>query len=96
MTQQQIIDAGIDYTMQRQPVCIGALVSKDSIRQMHRNPSFEAGAEWAKENLMEEVCEWLDYNLFEVITGINGISVMSYEDISLKEFIENFKKAIDE
>lgn len=96
MTQQQIIEAGIDYTMQRQPVCIGALVSKDAIRQMHRNPSFEAGANWAKEELIKKVCEWLDDNLFEVVIGINDISVMSYEDISLKEFIESFKKVMEE
>ena len=96
MTQEQIIDAGIDYTMQRQPACIGALVSKDSIRQMHRNPSFEAGAKWAKERLIKEACEWLNDNLFEVITGIDDTSVMSFENIGLNEFIENFKKAMEE
>jgi hypothetical protein len=60
MTQEQIIDAGIDYTMQRQPKCIGSLVFDDAIRQMHNNPSFEAGAEWAKKKIIEEACEWLE------------------------------------
>lgn len=96
MTQEQIIDAGINYTMSTHPVCMGGAAFEDMIRQYNRNPLFEVGATWAKENLIKEVCEWLDNNLFEVVTGINDISVMSYENISLKEFIENFKKAMEE
>lgn len=94
MTQEQIIDAGIDYTMQRQPVCIGALVSKDSIRQMHRNPSFEAGAKCAKDILIEEACKLLERMIWEVTyEDLEGNSVQHYDKM---EFIENFKKAMEE
>lgn len=93
MTQEQIIDAGIDYTMQRQPVCIGALVSKDSIRQMHRNPSFEAGAKWTKDILIEEACKLLERMIWEVTyEDLEGNSVQHYDKM---EFIEDFKKAMD-
>lgn len=94
MTQQQIIEAGIDYTMQRQPVCIGSLVSKDSIRQMHRNPSFEAGAKWAKEELIKEACELLERMIWEITyEDLEGNSVQHYDKM---EFIEDFKKAMEE
>ena len=94
MTQEQIIDAGIDYTMQRQPVCIGSLVSKDSIRQLHRNPSFEAGATWAKEEFIKEACELLAKMIWEVTyEDLESNSVQHYDKM---EFIEDFKKAMEE
>ena len=63
---------------------------------MHRNPSFEAGAVLVKEKVIKDACEWLNDNLFEVITGFDDTSVMSFENIGLNEFIENFKKAMEE
>lgn len=96
MTQQQIIDAGIDYTMSTCPVCMGGAAFEEKIRQFNRNPSFEAGATLAKESVIKEACEWLNNNLFEVITGIDDTSVMSFENIGLNEFIEAFKKAMEE
>jgi hypothetical protein len=96
MTQQQIIDAGIDYTMSTRPVCMGGSAFEEKIRQFNRNPAFEAGATLTKENLIKEACEWLDNNLFEIVIGINDISVMSLENISLKDFIKQFKKAMEE
>lgn len=95
MTNEQIIDAGIDYTMRTCPICMGGANFEDMIRRYNRNPSFEAGGMWTKEELIKEVCEWLNNNLFEVVTGINDITVMSYKNISLKEFIENFKKEME-
>jgi hypothetical protein len=96
MTQQQIIDAGIDYTMSTRPVCMGGAAFEEKIRQFNRNPSFEAGATSAKEQVIKEACEWLDNNLFEIVIGIDTISVMSLENISLKDFIKQFKKAMEE
>jgi len=96
MTKEQIIDAGIDYTMSTCPVCMSGAAFEEKIRQFNRNPSFEAGAVLAKEKVIKEACEWLNDNLFEVITGIDDTSVMSFENIGLNEFIENFKKAMEE
>ena len=47
MTKEQIIDAGIDYTMRTCPVCIGGAAFEEKVRQYNRNASFEAGATWA-------------------------------------------------
>lgn len=63
MTQEQIIDAGISYTMQKRPNCIGGSAFDDMVRQLNRNPSFEAGATWAKEQLVKEICEYLESSL---------------------------------
>lgn len=88
MTQQQIINAGIDYTMQRH---IGSLVSDDFIRQMHRNPSFEAGAVLAKETIIEEACEWIKNNK-------HLYKELSFGSLSTDwdKFIREFRKAMKE
>lgn len=93
MTQQQIIDAGIDYTMCTHPVCMGGAKFEDMIRQCNRNPSFEAGAKWAKENFIEEACELLERMIWEITyEDLEGNSVQHYDKM---EFIEDFKKAMD-
>ena len=99
MTQQQIIDAGIDYTMQRRPVCIGGLTPNDIIRQMNRNPSFEAGAKWAKGQIIEDITQWLLEELYEeqaVPNPFYNSDVKSHHYDTVIEFIEALKKAVDE
>ena len=59
MTQQQIIDAGIDYTISTSPVCMGGSAFEEKIRQYIRNPLFEAGAKWADKTMIEKACKWL-------------------------------------
>lgn len=45
--EQQIIDAGIEYTMQNNPICIGGDNFYEASKMLNRNSSFEAGAKWA-------------------------------------------------
>lgn len=88
MTQQQIIDAGIDYTMSTHPVCMGGAAFEEKIRQFNRNGSFEAGAEWAKEKLIQEACEWL--NNYATLTDY------TYGEWYDKErLIKDFKQAME-
>ena len=99
MTQQQIIDAGIDYTMANCPVCMGGAAFEEKIRQFNRNPSFEAGAKWAKEQLIEEITQWLSEELYEEEVEPNYYyksDVKSKRYDTVIEFIEALKKAIDE
>ena len=99
MTQQQIIDAGIDYTMQNYPVCIAGDALADMARQMNRNASFEAGAKWAKENLIEDITQWLLEELYEEEVESNpyyNSDVKSKRYDTVIEFIEALKKAMDE
>lgn len=99
MTQQQIIDAGIDYTIQNYPVCITGGALADMARQMNRNASFEAGAKYAKEILLEEITQWLLEELFEDKVTSNpyyNSNVKSKQYDTVIEFIEALKKAVDE
>jgi hypothetical protein len=103
MTQEEIVDAGIDYTMRTCPVCIGGAAFEEKTRQFNRNPSFEAGAKWAKEQVIKEACEWLKKTLYihtefdtDIVWGTTDVTewVTSDHD-SVNEFIEAFKKAIE-
>lgn len=85
MTQQQIIDAGINYTMQNYPVCIAGGALADMARQMNRNASFEAGAMWAKEVLIKEVGEYLESSLKHDL-GYYGAA----------DFANTFRKVMEE
>lgn len=99
MTQQQIIDAGINYTMSTRPVCIGGAKFEDKIRQYNRNASFEAGAKWAKENLIEDITQWLLEELYEEEVESNpyyNSDVKSRRYDTVIEFIEALKKAMEE
>ncbi len=99
MTQEEIVDAGIDYTMRTCPVCIGGAAFEEKIRQFNRNPSFEAGANWAKEELLEEITQWLLEELFEDKVTSNpyyNSNVKSKQYDTVIEFIEALKKAINE
>lgn len=99
MTQEQIVDAGIDYTMSTCPVYIGGAAFEEKIRQFSRNPSFEAGANWAKKKLLEEITQWLSEELVEeqaVPNPFYNSDVKSSHYETVNEFIEAFKKAIDE
>ena len=93
MTKEQIIDAGIDYTMRTCPVCIGGAAFEEKVRQYNRNSSFEAGATWAKEELIKEACELLAKMIWEVTyEDLESNSVQHYDKM---EFIDDFKKAIE-
>lgn len=48
--ERQIIDAGIEYTMQNNPICIGGDNFYETSKMHNRNSSFEAGAKWADEH----------------------------------------------
>lgn len=99
MTQEEIVDAGIDYTMQNYPVCIAGGALADMARQMNRNTSFEAGANWAKKKLLEEITQWLLEELFEDKVTSNpyyNSNVKSKQYDTVIEFIEALKKAINE
>lgn len=91
MTQEQIIDAGIDYTMKTCPRCMGGDAFEDMIRRYNRNPSFEAGAKWAKENLIKEACEWIENNK-------HLHKELSFGSVSTdwNKFIREFRKAMEE
>ena len=92
MTQEQIINAGIDYTMANCPVCMGGAAFEDKIRQFNRNPSFEAGATWAKEKLIKEVCEWLKNKVSDEVLLKCGSVIMV---LTVDELTKELTKAME-
>ena len=93
MTKEQIIDAGINYTMCTRPVCMGGGAFEDKIKQYNRNPLFEVGATWAKEVLIKEACEWLKNKVTDDVL-LNCGSVIKV--ITVDELTKEFSKAMNE
>ena len=51
MTREEaIIEAGIEYSIQNSPYCIGGDNFYEKARELNRNESFEAGVIWADEH----------------------------------------------
>ena len=51
MTREEaIIEAGIEYSIQNSPYCIGGDNFYEKARELNRNKSFEAGVIWADQN----------------------------------------------
>lgn len=90
---EEIIDAGVDYTMSTRPVCIGGVAFEDMVRDFNRNPSFEQGAMWADRTMLDKVCKWLKENIDEDVLVKCG-SVIKCMDAD--EFSEYFRKAMEE
>lgn len=89
MTQEEIVDAGIDYTMRTCPVCMGGAAFEDMIRKYNRNPSFEAGANWAKERLIKEACDWLA-DRHNIEKHLNILTSRT------EDLVKAFRQALDE
>lgn len=89
MTKEEIIDAGIEYTMNTRPVCIGGAAFEEDMRMFNRNPAFEAGAEWMQTKMIDKACE--------CIIKIHNWPTQ-YEEFAKfqEEFIKAFRKAMEE
>lgn len=50
--EEQIIQAGIEYTIKNRPMCICDDAFSEIADVMNRNRAFEEGAKWADEHLL--------------------------------------------
>lgn len=48
--EEQIKQAGIEYTYRNRPMCIGGGAFSEMVDEMNRNKAFEEGAKWADEH----------------------------------------------
>lgn len=48
--EEQVIEAGIDFSLRTRPMCIGGAAFDNVMRELNRNKSFEEGAKWADEH----------------------------------------------
>ena len=61
--EEEIINAGVEYTESKKPMCIGGQSYSYEIFQMNRNHAFEEGAKYADKTMIDKACEWLKENL---------------------------------
>ena len=57
--EEQIRQAGIEYTLSTRPMCIGGDAFSELIDEINRCPSFEEGAKWADKTIIDKACKWL-------------------------------------
>lgn len=86
--EEEIIEAGIDYTMSVRPMCIGGLAFEKEIRQLNRNKSFEEGAKWADKTMIDKSCEWLD--------SVNTDYYMDSGIFQMNDLISDLRKYLEE
>lgn len=96
MTREEaIIEAGIEYSIQNSPYCIGGDNFYEKARELNRNKSFEAGVIWADKNPKSpwiSVDEDLPCNHEELIENENYtknvLVVLAWNDDPSKKHIE--------
>lgn len=89
--EEQIIEAGIDYTMSVRPMCIGGLSFEDEIRKMNRNKAFEEGAKWSDRTMIAKAYEWLKQNAKDYVVTCYDEGELNDEDL-LNDFCEAMQK----
>lgn len=90
--EEQIIEAGIEYTYKNRPMCIGGGAFSEMVDEMNRNKAFEEGAKWADKTMIERACKWLYHNTNKHID--DKYLTMSFN--LTNEMIEDFRKAMGE
>ena len=91
--EEQIIQAGIEYTIKNRPMRIGGAFF-EVIDEMNRNHAFEEGAKWADKTQIEKVLEFIFEYLYEH-PHVNGhICTDSFE--SLEALEEELIKTMEE
>ena len=94
--EEQIRQAGIEYTIKNRPRCIGGDAFSDIVDEMNRNPAFEEGAKWADKTIIKKACEYLRTHLWETVDADNDPIVESVHNITLDNFIKDFKRYLEE
>ena len=97
MTRREEIINNIGYKMTR-----AALEYVEKHEFADAMDAFEAGAEWMQETMIEKACEYLRQSLYntpifehdEDETPVNYVCVSCCD--SVEEFVENFRRAMEE
>lgn len=92
--EEQIKQAGIEYTIKNRPMCIGGDAFSEVIDEMNRNRAFEEGAKWADKTQIEKVLKFI-FEYFYEHPHVNGhICTDSFE--SLEELEEELIKIMED
>lgn len=88
--EEEIRQASLEYTLKNRPRPIGVSAFSEMVYEMNRNHAFEEGVKWADKTMIEKACRWLSLNMTDITyIGMNG-------DLYKPEFIQNFKRAMEE
>lgn len=90
--EEQIIEAGVEFTLQNCPMCIGGDNFAEAMREFNRNRAFEAGAKWADKTIIDKACEWLFKNTYKCFDGSRVHTIFT----SPADMIEDFRKTMEE
>ena len=59
--------------------------------------AYIVAAQWADKTMIDKACEWLQNTLYEVATGLtNRPDVVSIESTTMDNFINNFRKTMED
>lgn len=86
--EEEIRQAGIEYTCKNRPKCIGGDAFSKVIDGMNRNPVFEDAAKWADNTMIERVCVWLD--------SVNTDNYMDSGIFQMYDLIQDLKRVMEE
>lgn len=78
---KDIIEAGIQYTLEHKPMAIGGDNFEDVVKQFNRNPAFEAGGVYGYNLFFEKACDYLE-------------RALPLRPDDRDEFIEQFKETM--
>jgi hypothetical protein len=88
--EEEIRQAGIEYTIKNRPVCISGGAFSEIADKMNRNHAFEKGAEWADKTMIDKICNWLLDNTGKYMVVSGG--GYWFNDI---EFIKDFRRYLE-
>lgn len=58
--------------------------------------SFKEAAKWAYKTMIDKACEWLKNSLYDTQDNCGYKVVASFDSVDVNEFIEQFKRAMEE
>lgn len=94
--EEQIRQAGIEYTLSTRPMCIGGGAFSEIVDEMNRNYAFEEGAKWADKTIIDKACKWMreEFYTSKDRDGHNILVSASWDNV--EELINDFEKQMEE
>lgn len=92
MTDGEIIKASVAYNERQGKLKVfggSAILSDEEYYAFNQNPDFIAGAQWDRKILIDKACKWIHLHIGE----LNDLYIRT---AIIEEFIEDFRKAMEE
>mgnify|MGYP003424509470 CR=1 FL=1 len=93
---EEIIDAGVEYTMKTRPNMLGGDKFSEEMREYNRSKAFEEGAKWADKTMIDKACKWLEENIDLVAMDTVNVRSGYHEIVMMNDFERKFREAMEE